>query len=193
MNSYQDIKIMPDAEMRENVLLNKVYTKLHKAIYDLKADDIGISFPQVNKKLGCVIRIHSSNERLQELQKLNWLGGLSGYCKVGEVLTIPNDIKGYQVISRIRQTMSLAKLSKRIDYQKKHGDLKTDDEVKAYEKQYKAKMFQTGLDNPYLELQSSSTGQLYRIYIHFSELAQQPTSGQFNRFGLSKNATVPIF
>ena len=193
MNFYTEIALLPDEEVPIFFIRNKVYTKLHKAIYDLKADDIGISFPQVDKELGCLIRVHSSNERLQELQNLNWLGGLSGYCKVGEILTIPDNIKGYQVISRIRQTMSLAKLSKRIDYQKKNGDLKTDDEVKAYERQYKAKMFQTALNNPYLELQSTSTGNLYRIYINFSELEQQPIKGQFNRFGLSKNATVPIF
>jgi CRISPR-associated endonuclease Csy4 len=43
MNRYLDVKIKPDAEMPENWLLNKVYTKLHKAIFDLLATDIGIS------------------------------------------------------------------------------------------------------------------------------------------------------
>ncbi|MGR6859126.1 type I-F CRISPR-associated endoribonuclease Cas6/Csy4 [Aliivibrio salmonicida] len=34
--------------MRENVLLNKVYTKLHKALVTLNSDSIGVSFPQYN-------------------------------------------------------------------------------------------------------------------------------------------------
>jgi len=34
MNHHIDIKINPDAEMRENVLLNKVYTKFHKRLSD---------------------------------------------------------------------------------------------------------------------------------------------------------------
>ncbi|MDC9727690.1 MAG: type I-F CRISPR-associated endoribonuclease Cas6/Csy4, partial [Candidatus Thioglobus sp.] len=56
MSYYLDVQIKPDAEMLENWLLNKVYTKLHKAIFDLNATDIGVSFPQVKVKLGCIIR-----------------------------------------------------------------------------------------------------------------------------------------
>lgn len=74
MNYYLDIKIKPDAEMQENWLLNKVCTKLHKAIFDLSTTNIGISFPQSDKKLGCIIRIHSTQGRLNKLQNLNWLG-----------------------------------------------------------------------------------------------------------------------
>jgi len=43
MNNYIDILIKPDDEMRENVLLNKVYSKLHKALFTLKSTEIGIS------------------------------------------------------------------------------------------------------------------------------------------------------
>lgn len=193
MNYYLDVKIKPDAEMRENVLLNKVCTKLHKAIFGLKSTDIGISFPQVKIKLGRVIRIHSTQDRLNELQKLNWLGGLSGYCKVSDILPVPDKIKGHQTISRIRQNMSISRLQKKIAHQKSKGYLKTDDDVKAYEKQYKAKMFKTGLNSPYLELQSTSTGNKYRLYITFGELQKQSVEGEFNHFGLSPTATVPIF
>lgn len=193
MNSYQDIKIQPDAEMRENWLLNKVYSKLHKAIFDLLATDIGVSFPQATIKLGDVVRIHTTQERLQQLQSLNWLGGLSGYCKVSEVLPVPDKVNGHQTIFRIRQNMSLARMQKKIAHQKSKGYLKTDDDIKAYEKYYKAKMFKTGLDSPYLELQSTSTANKYRLYIAFGELQKQKIEGEFNHFGLSKIATIPIF
>lgn len=89
--------------------------------------------------------------------------------------------------------MSDAKLKKRIEYQQEKGVLKTDDEVKAYIKQYKNKMFVTSLNNPYLELQSISTANKYRLYIQFSDLQKEAISGKFNRFGLRKIATVPIF
>lgn len=193
MNYYQDVAIHPDAEMRENVLLNKVYQKLHKAIFNLKANDIGVSFPQAKVKLGCVIRLHSTQNRLQVLHTLNWLGGLSGYCKISEILSVPEKIKGYQILSRIRQTMTDAKLKKRIEYQQQQGVLNADDKVKEYIKQYKEKMFKTSLDKPYLELQSISTGGKYRLYITFGELQKQAVNSKFNRFGLSKTATVPIF
>ena len=193
MISYVDLKLLADEEVPIFFIRNKVYTKLHKAIFDLKATDIGVSFPQVNIKLGDVVRIHSTQERLQQLQNLNWLGGLSGYCKVSEVLSVPDKVNGHQTIFRIRQNMSLTRMQKKITHQKSKGYLKTDDDIKVYEKYYKAKMFKTGLDSPYLELQSTSTGNKYRLYIAFGELQKQSVEGEFNHFGLSKIATMPIF
>jgi len=37
---------MPKKEIRENVLLNQVYTTFHKRLYDLKSDNIAVSFPE---------------------------------------------------------------------------------------------------------------------------------------------------
>ncbi|VVH62389.1 hypothetical protein BSPWISOX_2117 [uncultured Gammaproteobacteria bacterium] len=193
MTFYVDLKLFPDEEIPIFFIRNKVYTKLHKAIFDISATDIGVSFPQVKIKLGDVIRIHSTQDGLNKLQNLNWLGRLSGYCKESDILPVPDKVDGYQVISRIRQNMSLARMQKKIDHQKSKGYLKTDDDIKAYEKHYKAKMFKTGLNNPYLELQSASTGGKYRLYIAFGKLQEQSVDGKFNRFGLSKIATVPIF
>jgi CRISPR-associated endonuclease Csy4 len=204
MTHYINIRIKPDAEFRENVLLNKTFTKLHKTLHDLKQTRIGVSFPEPTKGqksggvyflsgLGKVIRLHGSQPDLQALQDTNWLGGLSGYCDVSGILPVPETVEGYRTVSRIQPTMTEAKLKKRIEYQKANGDLKTDEDVKAYIKQYKAKMFASSLDNPYLELQSSSTGENYRIFIQFGELQSQPVAGEFNRFGLSKTATIPWF
>ncbi len=193
MNYYINLTIQPDAETYKNMLFNKVYAKLHKAIYDIKASDIGVSFPEAKRLFGCVIRIHSGQVRLQEMQNLNWLENLSSYCKISAILPIPDKIKGYRTFSRTRQTMTNAKLKKRVVYQKSRGILSTDASVKEYIKQYKAKMFQTGLDNPYLELQSTSTKSSYRLYIVFGEVQKYSIDGEFNRFGLSKVATVPIF
>ena len=89
MDHYIDIQIQPDDEMRENVLLNKVYSKLHKTLFSLKSNDIGVSFPEFRVKLGCTLRLHSTAARLTELQQLNWLGGLSGYCKITAIQSIP--------------------------------------------------------------------------------------------------------
>lgn len=183
MNHYIDIQIQPDAEMRENELLNKVYAKFHKALFDLQSDDIGVSFPEYRVTLGKTLRIHSIQSRLSELQALNWLGGLSGYCKVSEIKPIP-DKTMYRTVSRIQTTMSSAKLQRLI----KRKTIAESDI-----KQYKAKMFQKGLDNAFVELQSTSNKQQYRFYFEFGELSELPTAGQFNQFGLSKSATVPYF
>jgi len=183
MDYYIDIRIKPDAEMRQNVLLNKVYTKLHKTLWELNSSDIGISFPEWKVLLGKVIRVHSSQARLEQLQAKNWLGGLSGYCHVSVTQAIPQQVL-YRRISRARSNMSQSKLNRLI----KRGSI-SPSETKAY----RAKMFASGIDNPYLELESSSNGHKHRRYVQFSELLDKAKSGKFDSFGLSKEATIPWF
>jgi len=183
MDSYIEITIKPDAEMRENVLLNKVYTKLHKALVTLKSDCIGVSFPQYNVILGRVIRIHSNSAVLHDLTGLNWLGGLIGYCDKSDIMPVPSNCT-YRTISRIQSTMTQSKLNRLI----KRGSI-SDEEIK----NYKAKMFSKGLDNPYLELESSSNGHKHRRYLRFGTQQAQPVKGKFDKFGLSSSATIPWF
>ncbi len=178
-----DIRIKPDAEMRENVLLNKVYTKFHKALCDLDANDIGVGFPEYRVKLGSLMRIHGERQRLDALQALNWLGGLSGYCDVSDILPVPEQVK-YRVVSRVQSNMTEAKLRRLI----KRGSI-SPEQIKVY----KAKMFAAGLDNPYLELKSNSNGHKHRRFIQFGELLDSCTEGEFDQFGLSKAASIPWF
>lgn len=193
MDYYLDIKLQPDAEVPIFFIRNKVYGKLHKALHSLNSTDIAVSFSKYKIKLGDVVRLHGTDKNLTELQNTNWLGGLSGYCEVSEIQAVPDQIVGYRVISRKQPTMNLKKLEKRVQYQKAQGVLKTQNEIKEYEKQYKAKMYATGLDNPYLELDSSSNGHKHRRYIQFGEVVKQEIKGEFDTFGLSKIATVPWF
>jgi len=183
MDHYIDIKIKPDAEMRENILINKVYAKLHKALYTMSSNKIGVSFPECKVVLGRVIRLHGRVEDLSVLQSQNWLGGLVGYCELGEITHVPQSAK-HRVISRKQTTMSQAKLNRLI----KRGSI-PECEVKAY----KAKMFSKGLDNPYVELESGSNGNRHRRYFQFGEVMDIPVDGVFDSFGLSKSATVPWF
>lgn len=184
MNHYIDLNIKPDAEMRENVLLNKVVTKLHKALHDLKSTDIGISFPEVGKRLGKTLRIHGKADKIQELQSTNWLGGLIGYCDISEIKTVPETNVFYRTVSRVQPSMTQAKLRRLI----KRKSI-SEEEIKAY----KAKMFSQSLDEPYLELFSTTSKQLHRRYIKHGELKNSPVKGKFDQFGLSKNATIPWF
>jgi len=182
MNHYIELQIKPDAEMRENLLLNKVYTKLHKALWTMKSTDIGVSFPKLNSRLGDCIRIHGSEAQLNSLQELKWLGALTGYCLVSAIQQIPGNNVTYRVISRKQANMTQAKLRRLI----KRGSI-LGEEVKTY----KAKMFRQGLDAPFLELQSSSNGQKHRRYLDFGDIVDTPSDGLFDSFGLSKNATIP--
>ena len=183
MNHYVDIKLLPDAEIPAAVLMNAICTKLHKTLCDLHSSYIGISFPKYKITLGNILRIHGSESDLKKHQDNSWLGGMSGYCQVSEVLAVPENTK-HRNVSRVQTTMSMSKLRRL----QKRGPISEED-VRAY----KAKMFTKGLDNPYLELQSGSNGNRHRRYIQFGELRDKPVTGEFDQFGLSKTATVPWF
>mgnify|MGYP000123486873 CR=1 len=183
MNCYFDILIKPDAEMRENVLMNKVYSKFHKALFTLSANNIGVSFPKYEILLGKVLRVHGEHSALNDLQGLSWLGGLVGYCEISAIQNVP-EIVQYRVISRIQPKMSNSKLNRLV----KRGSI-SNEEIKGY----KAKMFSKGLDNPYVELESTSSGERYRRYFQFGRITDESSVGEFDEFGLSKTASIPWF
>jgi CRISPR-associated endonuclease Csy4 len=183
MDYYIDIKLIPNKEIRENVLLNQVYTAFHKRLYDLKSTNIAVSFPQYRLKLGRLFRIHGSKESLEKLNEKEWLGKYKVFCKVFNIDSTPVNVQ-YRTISRIQQNMTEAKLRRLI----KRGTISEEDI-----KKYRIKMFQGGLDNPYVELVSMSNGQLHRRFIEFGELQDTDVKGEFDLFGLSKISTIPWF
>jgi len=183
MTHYIDIRLMPKKEIRENLLLNQIYTAFHKRLYDLKANDIGVSFPEYRLKLGRLFRIHGTKEALEKLNEQEWIGKYQQHCQISQIEEIPKIVK-YRTVFRVQQNMTEAKLRRLI----KRGSI-SDDEVK----RYRIKMYQGGLDNPYVELISMSNGQLHRRFIAFGELKDEETAGEFDTFGLSKYATIPWF
>ena len=183
MNQYIDIEIKPDKEMQESPLMNFVYEKFHRELVRLRTDQIGVSFPEYKIKVGRIIRLHGNKDDLQNFQDLVWLGGMAGYCMVSDMKDVPAVVK-FRTVSRIRTNMSKSKLERL----KRRGSIKSEQE-----KKYKSKMFSQGLDNPYLDLESGSTGQKHRRFIQFGPLLDQPVAGKFDSYGLSKEATVPWF
>lgn len=183
MTHYIDIRLFPKKEIRENVLLNQVYTTFHKRLYDLKSKEIGVSFPEYRLKLGKLFRIHGSKEALEKLNEKEWLGKYKAFCKVSTIDGIPKKVQ-YRTVSRVQQNMTEAKLRRLI----KRGTIPEEDI-----KKYRIKMFQGGLDNPYVELVSMSNKQLHRRFIEFGELQSTEIKGEFDVFGLSNTSTIPWF
>ena len=183
MNHYFNITLLSDPEMPSTVLMNAICAKLHKVLFDLRSDSIGVSFPKYDVTLGNVLRIHGNEADLQKLHGTHWLGGMNGYCKFGEISTVPTNIK-HRKISRQQINMSQSKFKRLLI----RGSI-TDEKVRIYNN----KMFtEKRLDMPYLDLVSSK-GPRYRRYIVLGELLDKPIIGKFDQFGLSKTATVPWF
>ena len=185
MNHFIDINLFPDAEIPGPVLMNTVFSKLHKALCDLSATKIGVSFPMAGITLCNLLRLHGNGSDLSNLMSKNWLGGISGYCKVSGVTQVPEFVK-HRTVSRKQLTKSSAKLRR----QENRGNL-----TEAQLADYQAKMIsQHGkITLPYLGLTSGSNGHKHRRYIQFGELLDHPVAGEFDQFGLSKTATIPWF
>lgn len=183
MNHYLTITVLPDEEMSEAFLFNTLFAKFHKALSELKASDVGVSFPKLKYTPGSMLRIHGAASRLQQLQNLNWLGGLSSYCAVSSIQEVPDKVE-YRVISRKQPTQSNAKLKRYL----KHGAIAQDQVEK-----YTVKMQISKLTNPFVELVSNGGGQRYRRFIEMGPLQKSSVAGEFDQFGFSKTATIPWF
>lgn len=184
MDYYIDIKLLPDAELSETFLMNMVFTKLHKALDDLNSDSIGVSFPNYGVFLGSILRIHGSESNLESLTVLKWQGRLTDYCTNTPISPVPESIDGYRTVSRIQSSMSPSKLRRLLS----RKTINTND-IGRYEKRMQSK----AMTHPYLELKSTSNGHVHRRYIVQGDLLNFSRSGAFDRFGLSKVATVPCF
>ncbi|MCK9505365.1 MAG: type I-F CRISPR-associated endoribonuclease Cas6/Csy4 [Porticoccaceae bacterium] len=183
MTHYNDILLLPDPEFPATLLMNAVYSKLHKVLVDLKSTSIGVSFPKCKKTLGNLLRLHGSDKDLEQLWQSDWLGGMRGYCEVGEILQVPEGAR-HRRVGRVQTNMSQAKLNRLL----KRGSI-----TEAEAEQYLEKMGRQQFKGPYLELQSGSNGHKHRRYVELGELIDQPLEGGFDQFGLSKTATVPWF
>ncbi len=188
MDYYIDIELFPKKELRENILLNQLYTEFHNRLYDLKSISIGVSFPKYRLKLGDVFRIHGDEESLEKLQSKVWILKYEKNYHISKIMPIPNKVK-YRTISRVRQSMSESKLRRLIKRSEEgKGNFNIEDV-----KKYKIKMFQGGLENPFVELISGSNQKRHRRFFTFGELLDIELKGDFDTFGLSKTATIPWF
>jgi len=113
----------------------------------------------------------------------NFIGSLSSYVQIAEIKKVPGNIQ-YRIISRKQPGLSQSKLRRLI----KRGSIK-ESEISLYE----GRILAERLEGPYIDLISNSNGQRHRRYINFGPLLDNPKSGTFDFFGLSKDATIPWF
>lgn len=185
MDHFLDIKLTPDAELQGATLLNMVYTKLHKALFDLHSTALGVSFPEAGESvgLGLRLRLHGEAQALHRLDTA-WLGKLAVYCVSSAVRPVPHTVNAYRTISRKQLNMSPSKMKRLMA----RGTLAPDALSR-----YKDKLYGQTLTEPFLALESASSGRHYKRHIQMGKLQSHPTAGPFDAFGLSKTATIPWF
>jgi CRISPR-associated endonuclease Csy4 len=187
MDHYLEIRLLPDPEFKGTVLMNALFAKLHRALYDLNSASIGISFPGFDPRrpsLGDRLRLHGTYGELQRLMEMQWLTGMRDHSHLHGPVSVPDKVS-HRMVRRVQVKSSPERLRRRLA---KRKGLSMEDACRAIPQQMAVR-----LDLPYVTIKSRSTGQDFRLFIDQSPPVEQATNGTFNHYGLSSTATVPWF
>lgn len=189
MNHYMDIRLRPDPEFPAVFLLKALYSKLHRALFDLSADDIGISFPEhrtgvKTRSLGNHLRLHGAHERLEALMRAGWLNGMRDHVMLTDIAPVPGNAR-HVIVKRRQFNTGSESRAKRYA---KRNNVSVEEARQMYQKVAARK-----IELPYVQLASRSTQGHFCLFIEHGEPQEQPVEGTFNHYGLSREATVPWF
>jgi len=187
MDHYLDLKLLPDPEFPATLLMSALLGKLHRALHDLRRDDVGVSFPDIEQNprhLGSCLRVHGVEAALLALQALNWLTGMRDHVETGAIQPVPAQVK-YRSVSRVQVDSNPERLRRRL--MKRH-DL-SEEQARLRIPDGAAKRCTL----PFATLRSATTGQSFRLFIRHGALLDMPHKGSFNSYGLSSTATIPWF
>ena len=191
MKYYQELTVLPDAELSSHVILSKAYQQIHIGLASQKGEDgyshIGISFPEYRVSpcgLGCKVRLFAMDEEeLERLDLKKLMNRLQDYVHITRIRPVPVKVKGYAVYSRFHQTKSVAQKTRR--YAKRHGV--------SYESARELFGEEEMAENiPYIRITSLTNRHGFSLFIAREDRDQMHHEG-FSAYGLSSTSTVPEF
>ncbi|WP_342596248.1 type I-F CRISPR-associated endoribonuclease Cas6/Csy4 [Salinicola lusitanus] len=189
MDHYIDLRLRPDPDFPPAMLMGALYGRLHRALFDLDANDIGVSFPDHKTGVkartpGDRLRLHGTQQSLAQLMTQPWLAGMRELVEIAETLPVPDDALHRVVRRRQFKTGNDSQVKR---YARRHAiDLE----------EAQAKFAHTNgprIPLPFVSLSSRSSQQRFALFIEHGEPQPTPISGHFNHYGLSQEATVPWF
>lgn len=187
MSHYIDIHLLPDPEFPAAQLLSALYAKLHRALVLGRCTSIGVSFPSYDlarRHLGSTLRLVGPFDDLSTLMAIDWMRGVRDHARTSPIAEVPPTAV-HRPLRRVQAKSSPERLRRR--QMKRHGLT----ESEALER-IPASARET-LDLPFVNLQSHSTGQPFRLFLRLGPAQGQEQPGAFNAYGLSTAATVPWF
>jgi CRISPR-associated endonuclease Csy4 len=192
MKYYQQISLVPTADIGLYFIWQKLYQQIHIALVENKTGDnasaIGVAFPEYNADkyyLGKKMRLLAENEKLLEkLQCEKSLNRLRDYVHVDQIKPVPEKIVGYACFKHIKLKGNKEKLARR--RAKRSGE--TLQQALLHFEDFEEQRSKL----PYINLISQTNGQRFRLFIEKQEM-QQPRTGLFSCYGLSDLTTVPLF
>ena len=192
MEHYIEIQLLPDPEFPTTLLMNALYSKLHRVLVQHKELNIGIGFPhyqfadkanKIKATLGDVLRLHGVEKDLQIILDSDWLIGMRDHTQVSKnIYEIPLRCE-FVIFKRVQAKSNVEKIRRR--YAKRHPDAKSIELLFP-------ESIEERLDLPFVRIKSQSTGEQFRLHIK-KILVSEKVSGEFSKYGLSATATVPLF
>ncbi|MFC0351203.1 type I-F CRISPR-associated endoribonuclease Cas6/Csy4 [Undibacterium danionis] len=196
MKYYQELTLLPQAEVGMYAIWPKLYTQLHLALVEIQNaypdQPVGVSFPQyklgqenISGFIGNKLRIFALDEAtLAQLDLAKWLRRLNDYVHITQARAVPENIKRYYCFSRVQAKSNVHRLARRKASRK---DISLEQALMSLEGFKEQKLHQ-----PFINLGSLSRGERFQLFIEREEFSQ-PMSGVFTSYGLSSVATVPDF
>lgn len=192
MKYYQEITLLPPADISLYFLFQKVFQQIHIAFAENKNPDdtssIGISFPEYDASkylLGKKMYLLAGDEKsLSVLNAGKWLERLNDYLAISSINSVPENLSGYACFKHCKLKGNKEKLARR--RAKRKGE--TYEQALSFYSDYEAQESRL----PYINMQSQTNGEHFRIYIE-KEVKAQPKEGKFSCYGLSNETTVPLF
>ena len=187
---YIDITLLPDPEFSHAHLLGALVAKLHRALVQHGAGDIGASFPQHvdtprhQRTLGRVLRLHGSEQALLALMAQDWLRGMRDHVALAPLAAAPPDAPHLLVLRRQFKTNAERLRRRRM---RRKGE--TAEQAAAAIPD----SVERTPDLPYAQLRSSSTGEPFCLFVAHGPILESALVGRFNTYGLGPQASVPWF
>jgi len=211
MKYYQELTILPCAEVPAYFIWSKVYQQLHLGFASHQDEHghvpIGISFPDYQElsagknncrkplsaekskglpicAFGYRLRLFAMEESsLQEFAVRDRLARLADYVHITSIRPIPSVLKGYANYRRFHQKSSAEQKARR--YAKRHNI--------SYEEAlalFPAREFDKNV--PYIQLKSLTNKNPFRLFIK-KDFREKNIENAFGSYGLSDISTVPEF
>lgn len=188
MDSYFEIKAIPDPELLQSAVIGQLMQAVHSYL-PRHEGRIGISFPAYGqaRTLGGILRLHGEHGDLAQLHlSLQNTPSVSSYGLITDVKPVPNKLRGNIRFKR-RHTKGYSHF-KRLE-QRNHAKGNWTPEHQAAV----AAKYSESIKCPHVALRSHSTGQGKFLLFIEREMLPAKIEGIFNNYGLSKTATVPWF
>ena len=109
MDHYIEISILPNAEIEETSIMSALMQRLHLELVSSRQTSVGVSFPELGRTPGSVLRLHGPLEALASLVKSDWLKRFIDHVQVSGLLSVPGNCH-YVSVSRVQPKLSRARI-----------------------------------------------------------------------------------